>query len=156
MNELVHTEYWPALPVAVVRRRARPHELSKVVPEACGIVWNALRSHQISGAGRHIAIYFDDQINLEVGVELSSPFVGVGEVAASATPAGSVATATHLGPYGHLYRTHDAIRAWCAAQNYPLAGPSWEVYGHWKNDWNHAPEKIQTDVYYLLAVKPST
>jgi hypothetical protein len=31
-----------------------------------------------------------------------------------------------------------------------LAGPNWEVYGHWTDEWNSDPAKIRTDVFYLL------
>src|SRR5262245_6958083 len=95
--------------LAVVRRRARSQELSKVVPDACGLVWNTLRAQKIAGAGRHVAIYWDDKINLEVGVELDTSFAGIGEVVGSATPAGSVATTTHFGPYNRLHEAHTAI-----------------------------------------------
>jgi hypothetical protein len=138
-------------PLAVVRRRAGSHELSKVVPDACGIVWRVIREQQVSGAGRHVAVYLDGQINLEVGVELDAPFAGCGEVVGSATPSGLVATTTHYGPYALLDAAHDAIHRWCKANGYTPAGPSWEIYGHWKDEWNRDPAKIVTDIYYLLA-----
>src|SRR5437764_13899769 len=99
-------------PLAVVRRRASSQQLSKVVPDACGVVWGVVRAQQVAGAGRHVAVYLDGQINLEVGVELDSPFAGYGEVVGSATPAGLVATTTHYGPYGELHQAHEAILLW--------------------------------------------
>src|SRR5437868_4454670 len=90
-------------PLAVVRRRASLQQLPKVVPDACGVVWGVVRSRQIKGAGRHVALYLDDQINLEVGVELEAPFAGHGEVVGSALPAGTVVTTTHFGPYNRLH-----------------------------------------------------
>lgn len=146
----VRLEQLSSRPLAVVRRRARQQELPKVVPDACGTVWNVIRAQQVPGAGRHIAIYWDDQINLEVGVELDAPFPGHGEVVGSATPSGPVATTTHYGPYGQLHKAHEAIRQWCQNNGHTLAGPSWEVYGHWKDEWNADPSKITTDVFYLL------
>ena len=146
----VRLEQFGSRPLAVVRRRAKPQELSKVVPDACGVVWAALRSHQIAGAGRHVAVYLDGQINLEVGVELDAPFAGAGEVVASATPPGPVATTTHFGPYGQLHGAHEAILRWCRDHGHALAGPSWEVYGHWTDECNSDPTKITTDVFYLL------
>jgi effector-binding domain-containing protein len=137
-------------PLAVVRRRARGQELAKVVPAACGIVWGVVRAQRIQGAGRHVALYLDDQINLEVGVELEAPFAGSGEVVGSALPVGLVATATHLGPYDRLGAAHQAIRAWCAQQGHELAGPNWEIYGHWLEEWNRDPAQIRTDVFCLL------
>jgi len=71
-------------PLAVVRLVARAEEFSRVVPKYCGVVWSALRGQQVKGAGRHVAVYRDDQVNLEVGVEMDGPFGGCGEVVASA------------------------------------------------------------------------
>jgi len=143
-------------PLAVVRRRASLHELPRVVPDACGMVWGVVRAQAIAGAGRHVAVYWDDQINLEVGVELAAPFAGHGEVVGSATPAGLVAATTHHGPYGQLHRAHEAIRRWCGSNGYALAGPSWEIYGHWKDEWNSDPTKICTDVFHLLVADGSS
>jgi effector-binding domain-containing protein len=150
MNYNVRLEQSYNRPLAVVRRCAKSQDLSKVVPNGCGTVWSVVRSQQIPGAGRHIAIYLDGQINLEVGVELDAPFGGHGEVVSSSTPSGPVAATTHLGPYGQLHQAHDAIRQWCASNGYALAGPNWEIYGHWQDEWNSDPSKITTDVYYLL------
>lgn len=136
--------------LAVVRRRAQLKDLAKVVPEACGIVWGVIREQKIEGCGRNVALYLDDEINLEVGVEVNAPFEGCGEVVGSATPAGTVATVVHYGPYDQLYRAHNAVREWCAHRNYHLSGPNWEIYGHWTEAWNHNPAEIRTDVFYLL------
>jgi effector-binding domain-containing protein len=139
-----------SLPLAVIRRQASASELSRVVPECCGLVWNVVRAQKVQ-AGRHVAIYWDGSIRLEVGVEVQGPFLEEGEVVRSATPAGAVAWATHFGPYGRLGAAHSAIRQWCSANNHALAGPNWEIYGHWQPEWNTDPSKIRTDVYYQLA-----
>src|SRR3954453_2035010 len=89
-------------PLAVVRRVARLAELPRVVPEACGLVWEALKKQGVKGAGRHVAVYWDEVINLEVGVEMDGPFAGAGEVIASALPVGHVAHTVHMGPYPRL------------------------------------------------------
>src|SRR5262245_16584910 len=135
-NHEVRIEHVASRPLAVVRRRARQQDLPKVVPEACGLVWNAIRSLKLAGAGRHIAIYWDCEINLEVGVELDAPFTGHGEVIPSATPAGAAVTTTHFGPYNRLHEAHRAIRDWCTARGVSPAGPNWEIYGHWLPEWN--------------------
>jgi effector-binding domain-containing protein len=150
MQYEVRLEQFGGVPTAVVRRRASSHELSRVVPDACGLVWKVIRARQVKGAGRHVALYLDDQINLEVGVELDAPFAGDGEVIGSALPAGTVASAVHFGPYGQLHAAHRAIRDWCVKQGYSLAGPCWEIYGHWDDAWNRDPSRIRTDVCYLV------
>jgi effector-binding domain-containing protein len=150
MEYQVSREQVSNIPLAVVRRKAGSHELANVVPEACGAVWNVIRSQKIAGAGRHVALYFDGEINLVVGVELKTPFSGHGEVVGSSTPAGAVATTVHFGPYNRLHEAHQAIRQWCADHGYTPAGPNWEIYGHWVDEWNSDSSKIRTDVFYLL------
>jgi len=139
-----------AIPVAVVRRQARPAELSRIVPECCGTVWNVLRAQKVP-AGRNVAIYWDGSILVEAGVELQGPFTGQGEVVRSATPSGSVATVAHFGPYSGLGAAHAAIREWSQRSRNRLAGPNWEIYGHWQDVWNTDPSQIRTDVFYQVA-----
>jgi effector-binding domain-containing protein len=128
-------------------------QLSKVVPEACGVVWSAIKSLGVRGAGRLVAVYLGKtggQFDMEIGAELAAALSGNGELISSATPAGEVATVTHFGPYATLGRAHEAIQGWCAAQNRTLAGPCWVIYGHWLKEWNSDPSKTRTDVVYLL------
>ena len=146
----VQLQQLKSIPVAVIRRQANTSELSRVVPECCGLVWNEVRAQQAK-AGRNVAIYWDGSIRLEVGVELYGPFTERAGIVLSATPAGAVASATHLGPYGGLGAAHEAVHQWCKANNYRLAGPSWEIYGHWQSQWNVDPSQIRTDVLYLVA-----
>ena len=145
---VVQLQQLESIPLAVVRRNAAAAELSRVVPECCGIVWNALRAQQAKG-GRHVAIYWDGAIRLEVGAEALGPFTEQDGVVRSATPAGMVASVTHMGPYSGLGAAHAAIRDWCKASNHRLAGPNWEIYGHWQREWDTDPSRIRTDVFYL-------
>jgi effector-binding domain-containing protein len=138
------------VPLAVIRCQARSSDLARLVPECCGLVWNAVRAQQ-TPAGRHVAIYWDGSIRLEVGVEITGSFVDAGDVVRSATPAGEVASTTHFGPYGGLGAAHGAVLNWCRANNQRPAGPSWEIYGHWESGWNKDPSLIRTDVYHLLS-----
>jgi effector-binding domain-containing protein len=146
----IRVERLTARPLAVVRLRASQAELSTVVPQGCGVVWTVIRGLHLQGAGRNVALYLDGEINLEAGVELSGPFSGHGDVVASATLAGEVATTAHLGPYSRLGEAHAAIRQWCTDHQRTLAGPCWEIYGHWQSEWDNDPGKIRTDVFYLL------
>jgi effector-binding domain-containing protein len=146
----VQLQQLKSVPVAVIQRQATASQLSRIVPECCGLVWNEVRAQQAK-AGRNVAIYWDGSIRLEVGVELNGPFTERGGIVLSATPAGAVASATHLGPYSGLGAAHEAVHQWCKANNHRLAGPSWEIYGHWQSEWNVDPSQIRTDVFYLVA-----
>jgi effector-binding domain-containing protein len=146
MEYQVHIQQAAPQTTGVVRRRAKPPELAQVIPQACGEVWEFFRTSALPRPGRHLAVYLDGEINIEVGVEAAQPFTGDDRVFCSRTPAGTVATTAHFGPYQLLHEAHTAILKWCAANGHTLAGPSWEVYGHWNDD----PAQLRTDVYYLL------
>jgi len=143
----------PTIRLAVVRRRARPAELARVVPEGCGTVWNFVRARGLK-AGRNVAVYLNGNIDLEIGVEALEAFDEQGEIVRSATPEGLVASVTNFGPYQTLGAAHEAIRRWCAAHRYRLTGPSWEIYGHWRPEWNADPSAIRTDVFYQVTKEP--
>jgi effector-binding domain-containing protein len=151
MSYTVELRNVPATPLLAVRRRARQSELSKIVPDGCGTVWNHVRSAGIRTAGRHVAVYRaadSGLLDVEVGVEVGADAVGGGEIVRSATPSGTVATVTHFGSYAGLGAANAAIKQWCDANHHQLAGPSWEVYGHMGP--NDGPENARTDVFWLL------
>jgi len=150
MSLSVTLSHADAIPLAVVRRRVRRSELASVVPQSCGLVWDFVRRRALKG-GRHVAIYLNGQIDVEVGVEVADPFDEEGDIVRSSTPAGTVASAIHFGPYQGLGAAHQAIQAWCAAHGHRLAGPNWEIYGHWQPEWNADPSRIRTDVVYQVA-----
>jgi effector-binding domain-containing protein len=141
-SDLTHT--------AVIRSRVKPRELAQFVPAACGEVWSFIRSARLPRPGRHVALSLDDKGSVEVGAEVSEPFVGNDRVLCSQLPTGRVATTIHLGPYALLSNAHAAIREWCAGHGHQLLNISWEIYGHWQENWNTNPSNIRTDVYYLL------
>jgi hypothetical protein len=111
-----------SLPLAVIQRQASASELSRVVPQCCGLVWNTVRAQQ-ARAGRHVAIYWDGSIRLEVGVELYGAFAEEGEVVRSATPAGPVGLTA-----ASLLRTMQFASGVVPTTD-QLAGPNWEIYG---------------------------
>ena len=136
-------------PLAVLRRQVRPSDLARVVPECCGQVWKALRAQGVQG-GRNIAVYWDGAIRLEAGVEALGPFTEQDGVVRSATPGGRVAVVNHFGPYGSSGNAHAAVREWSKTTGHRLAGPNWEIYGHWQDAWNSDPTLIRTDVCYQV------
>ena len=75
-------------------------------------------------------------------------FAGEGRVVASELPGGEVATAVHRGDYARLGATHDAVREFAVAHGRELAGPRWEIYGHWRED----PSELETEIFWLAAL----
>lgn len=145
----VQLQRLPSVHLAVIRRVVAPSELSRVVPEFCGLAFNAVRAQQFT-PGRNVALFWNDEIRLEAGVELAEPFEERDGLVRSATPAGLTAFATHFGPYSEIGETHEAIIAWCKEQPHRLAGPRWEIYGHWQAEWNDDPSRIRTDVFHHI------
>jgi effector-binding domain-containing protein len=103
-----------------------------------------------TGSGRelwqNVMLYKDDRPDVEVGVLVSGSFEPEGRVIASELPRGEVATAIHRGDYAQLRVTHDAVRDHVSAAGRELAGPRWEIYGHWRAD----PGELETEVFWLL------
>lgn len=128
------------------RQRTTRQRISQEIGRLLDPVWAYIRQHPgLRTDGHNVAVYWGDA-GIEVGVEVVRTIDATDEVVASATPAGTVATAAHFGPYAELGRTHEAVCAWCAKHGRALAGPFWEVYG----DWNDDPSMLRTDVFYLL------
>lgn len=133
-------------PLAAVRATYERPELSTVLIASLDKVYAFLNERQIGGRGCNVVIY-DGPASMIAGVEMATAFQPEGDVVLAATPAGQVATATHVGPYHEMMRTNDAIVAHCRDSGHKLAGVSWEVYG----DWDEDESKLLTDVFYLLA-----
>jgi effector-binding domain-containing protein len=95
---------------------------------------------------QNVMLYKDDRPDVEVGVLVSRAFESEGRVVASALPGGEVATASHRGDYARLGVTHDAVREHAAAHGRELAGPRWEIYGHWRPD----ASELETEIFWLL------
>jgi effector-binding domain-containing protein len=138
--------------LAAVSRKVAIGGVGAVWRPALDQVWAFLRTQPgLRTHGHNIFLYHhparrNDPMDVDFGVEVVREFALSGEVRPVKTPAGEAAAATHIGPYGRLGQTHDAIRAWAAANNRAFAGKSWEIYG----DWNHDPAKLETTVMYLL------
>jgi effector-binding domain-containing protein len=130
----------------VVRTQAKQVDLPTVVPQLCGEVWSFFKSNQLPKPGRHVALYLDCVMNIEVGVEVLQPFAGNGRVVCSALPTGLAVTTAHLGPYNKLSDAYDAVRDWATKNGHTLTGPSWEIYGHWTDD----PAQLRTDIFWLV------
>jgi effector-binding domain-containing protein len=111
------------------------------------VVWRFVRAAGMT-TGHNVFLYRgdDDLAPIEFAVQVDEPFDDGDGVACSETPAGRVATTTHVGPYHELGAAHAAVRAWCARHDLVTSGVYWETYGDWDDD----PARLRTDVFYLL------
>ncbi len=95
---------------------------------------------------QNVMLYLDQRPSVEVGVLAPKPFTSAGRVIASQLPGGRVAIAVHRGDYAQLGTTHAAVKEYARTHALELAGPLWEIYGHWRED----PDELETEVYHLL------
>jgi hypothetical protein len=114
-------------------------------------VYAAARAGAVHLDGQNVFLYrrvADQPSELDVafGVGVTAPFVAVGAIEPTPLPTGEVAMTTHQGSYAKLGAAHDAVTEWCRMHGRRLAGPSWEVYGHWTED----EARLRTEVFYLL------
>ena len=137
--------------VATVRTRLPIADVPRRFAAYLDQVYAASRAGAVRLDGQNVFVYHadpgpDGATDVELGVGAVAPFAPVGAVHPSTLPAGEVAATTHWGDYAGLGAAHGAILDWCRAHGRALAGPRWEVYGHWSDD----PARRRTDVYYLL------
>ncbi|QJR37186.1 GyrI-like domain-containing protein [Gemmatimonas groenlandica] len=138
-------------PVAGVRVQVPRGRVGQEFGRHLDQVYAAAREGAVLLDGQNIFIYrdaTDEEFTVDFCVGATARFAAVGVVLPLETPRGVAAMTTHHGDYSGLGRAHAAILAWCRAHDRALAGPSWEVYGHWHAD----PAQLRTDVYYLLTV----
>lgn len=135
--------------LAGVRARVPMGRVPEYVRTCLDQVYAAASAGAIAVDGQNIFLYHpraDGDLDVAFCVGTSVPFTQVGAVEFLQTPGGTAVTTTHRGDYSGLRAAHDALQSWCRANRRALAGPSWEVYGHWNND----PALLRTDIYYLL------
>jgi effector-binding domain-containing protein len=141
-------------PLAAVRRTVLRSEISVVIRDLLGEVWQFLRDNKVRSTGHNVAVYTvagergtDLLMDTWFGVEVHEVIPASDHVLPTDTPAGAVASTVHWGEYARLGAAHDAVQAWCRANGRRTTGTCWEVYGDWADDW----AKVRTDVFYLLA-----
>jgi effector-binding domain-containing protein len=135
--------------IAAVRARLAPSRVSAEFKRYLDRVY-AARASGMQLDGQNVFIYRDaedepGQLDVDFGVGITAPITPVGDVRPVELPVGEVATTTHRGAYTELGAAHAAVVNWCRAHSRVLAGPRWEVYGHWTES-----ELPRTDIYYLL------
>jgi effector-binding domain-containing protein len=69
----------------------------------------------------HHAEHRNEAMNIDFGVQVARPLERAGDVRCIETPTGEVARTVHVGPYDRLGAAHNAIHAWCAANNRKIA-----------------------------------
>ncbi len=127
-------------PIAAVRGRATMANLPATIRK----LFDQFYADFKGKGGLNVVLYTDPgvagEFEIACGVQLEQD-------GNASTPGGVVATTVYMGPYDQMKPAHEAIHQWARENGRRLAGPSWEVYGHWSDD----PARLRTDIFYLLA-----
>jgi effector-binding domain-containing protein len=152
MDYSVVVERVEAIPIAAVRQRMRATDIPAGFRQPLDKVWEFLRRVPgLRNDGHNVFLYRHDMdasgaMTIDFGVQVTRLFAREGEVFCVMTPDGEVASTTHRGPYNRLGEAHKAVHVWIADNGRQMGGWSWEIYG----DWNNDPNKLETQVLYLL------
>jgi effector-binding domain-containing protein len=146
MAPTVRVERVAATPLAAVRRTSSRESLGPDIIAGFDAVWPVLRAQGVV-TGKNVVVYHGGLDDIEIGVEVNSPFEEACDVRRSRTPEGDAAAVTHWGDYSAMHPAYEALEHWCQSSGRSSTGVSWEVYGHWAED----PSERRTDIYRLLA-----
>jgi AraC family transcriptional regulator len=118
-------------PILFVRMRAGRHELSTAIGQGLGKAYPLALSSGAAVVGRPFTRYLSTGpglFNIEVGMPVSGPPAGEGDVEAGSLPGGPVAVAMHGGSYEQLSETYAALERWIEENGHSTTGAPWESY----------------------------
>src|SRR5690348_8266602 len=106
--------------IAAVHARVPMGSIPNVFARYLDQVYAARKSGAVKLDGQNVFLYRwsadrPNELDVDFGVGVTEPFNAVGSVVPTKVPGGLVATTTHWGNYAGLRGAHDAIDAWCRA-----------------------------------------
>ena len=118
-------------PTAVVRSTIPVSDIPEFLGRAYEAVMRVLASQGIAPVGEPFAYYLGPPkttVELEAGFPIAIPCAPAGEVVAGELPSGTIASATHVGPYETMVDTYAHLTDWITAQGLVPGGTMWETY----------------------------
>jgi effector-binding domain-containing protein len=135
-------------PIAVVRVTTVLSKWPREFRHSLDKVYAAVKAGHVRQNGHNVMVYHpreDGRVDIECGIDVEKEFDPVGEVVYSETPSGLAITTAHMGPYGELGTSHQAVVEWSRRNGHRLTGTCWEIYGDWRED----PAQLRTDIFHL-------
>ncbi len=132
-----------------VRKRASMGTISEALGQAFAAIMECAAATGAQYAGPPFALY-PAEVTAEFEVVVCMPVApgatAAGDVAAEEIAGGTVASATHRGPYSGLGSAYGALQAWMVANDKKPSGPCREVY---LNEQGSVPDgELITEVYW--------
>ena len=140
-----------AQPTLSIRTRTPVQNLPQVMGKAYGAIAQYLGELGQYPMGAPYAAYYNkdmQDLDVEMGMPVSTAVEGRGEIQASEIPAGKVATCLHVGPYSAVEPAYNALAEFIKENGYEGTGVAYEMY---LNDPTETPEEeLQTLVGLAL------
>lgn len=138
-------------PVLSVRTRTPVGNLTAVLGKAYGAIFTYLGQMGENPVGAPFVAYFNmdmQDLDVEIGIPVSKPIPGKGEVKQSSIPAGKQASCVYKGPYAEIGPAYDALTKWIADSKQIPAGVCYEFY---LNSPGEVPDsELLTKIVFLL------
>lgn len=141
-----------ARPILFIQRRIKHTEFQATFAECFPRLYGHCIENGYQMAGNPIARYLDftpGLVTVDCCIPLQQSAQGADDIRSGELAAGSVAFATHRGPYDTLNETYAQIEAWMSEQRLEQGGPNWEWY---VTDPGEVPDPAewQTEVYFPI------
>jgi effector-binding domain-containing protein len=134
-------------PVMTVRTTTTASEIGKAFHDILPAVWQHVMANGGAPVGPPFCLYHGyspETVDLEAGVPVAAPIAESDLVKAGELPAGTVATAWHLGSYDNLHDTYMTLEKEIKEQGYEASGSPWEIY--WTDPGKEPVENWKTEI----------
>ena len=140
-----------AQPTLLIRTRTPVQDIPNVLGKAYCAIAQYLEELQEQPAGPPFATYFNmdmQDLDIEIGFPVSKRLDGKGDIQASETLSGKVATYLYTGPYSEMEPAYNALFKWIEDNGYEATGVVCEMY---LNDPDKTPpQELKTQIAFLL------
>ena len=142
-------------PTAVVRSTIAVSDIPKFLGRAYAAVMRVLAIQGITPVGGPFAYYRGaptTTVEIEAGFPVAVPCASDGDVLAGELPGGTIATATHVGPYETMVDTYERLTNWISAQGLLPGEAMWESY---LTDPQQEPDPTKWRTHIFWPVSPA-
>lgn len=144
-------EEWTTQPTMSIRTRSSLQAIGKTLSDGFGRIMEYLGELGEHPTGAPYTAYFNedmDDLDIEIGVQVSKKLPGRGDIESGEMPHGQVATCLHTGPYAELRPAYESLSKWVAEHGYDAHGVAYEVYID--DPAQVAPAELKTIVAFPL------
>ena len=114
-------------PVISIRKTTNVGNLKQELGQAFMAVTQYLAESGVAPAGSVFAAYYNmdmEHLDVEMGIPVSKPLAGKGEIAAGSIPAGKQVSTVHKGPYTQMEGVYNALTEWMKSEGQIPTGGS--------------------------------